>query len=331
MGTQPLPRIRGLARPPRAIGPYRLIDTLGEGGMGVVYSARHVTSGEAVALKTARVPRDTDVRALRSEIRALRRLRHPGVVGIVADGSADDGSPWFAMELLDGPTLAQRQADLWPGARDARTDTGQPTTLPGRYAASRPVARPPRPVGGQRPLAAGGDLAGTCVLLRRLCTAVAHVHARGLVHRDLKPSNVFLRADGMPVLIDFGLACGPSGGGGCEPHASGEFRVGTVHYMAPEQIRAERVDARADLYALGCLMYEALAGQRPFEAASNDEVAEQQLALEPLPPSRLVLGLPAPIEALVLALLAKRPERRPDDARQLARVLACFEGERAAC
>jgi serine/threonine protein kinase len=101
--------------------------------------------------------------------------------------------------------------------------------------------------------------------------------------------------------------------------------------MAPEQIRAEHVDARADLYALGCLMYEALAGQRPFEAASNEEVAEQQLSLEPIPPSRLVVGLPGPIEELLLTLLAKQPDRRPDDARQVARVLASFEGERAAC
>ena len=286
---------------PIEVGRYLVHSVLGEGGMGIVYRAEDRATGQPVALKTVRVPLEADVAGLRREVRALWRLRHPGVVRILGDG-VQGGCPWFAMELLVGSTLKRLNGQLWP----ARLQ-GLPSV-------------PPR--------AAGGRLREVLTVAQKLSRALAFVHGHGIVHRDLKPTNIFLRPDGSPVLVDFGLVCRFPGVSGREVLEVGGLRVGTVHYMAPEQIRAELVDARADLYALGCLMYETITGRRPFEAPTTDDVVDQQLTMEPVRPGALVVDLPREIDELVMRLLNKHPRERPGHAGEVADLLAAHTGVR---
>jgi hypothetical protein len=261
------------------VGPYRVVELLGQGGMGVVYRGEHPDTGEAVALKTVRVASGAMLTSLRREIHALRRLHHPGVVRLVAEG-VWEGLPWYAMELLRGQTLR--------GFIDAR---------------------PP--------------LASTLTLLRRLCAPLAFLHGNGLVHRDLKPENIFIRTEGTPVLVDLGISA--PAGGVREVLQVGGSTVGSEAYMAPEQIRGDFVDARADLYALGCILYEAVTGRPPFVASrSAGGVPHQHLRRAPTPPSQVVEGLPPELDALVLRLLAKRPQERLGYAEDVAAALAAL-------
>ncbi len=264
---------------PQSIGPYRVLAVLGQGGMGVVYRGEHRDTGEAVALKTVRVPSESLLSSIRREIHALRRLHHPGVVRIAAEG-VWQGLPWYAMELLSGQTL-----------RDFLD------------------ARPP--------------LLATLTLLRRLCAPLAFLHGNGLVHRDLKPENVFLRPDGGPVLVDFGIAA--QAGGAREVLQVGGRVEGSEAYMAPEQIHGDFVDARTDLYALGCILYEAVTGRPPFLASrSAGGVLHQHLRRQPLAPSKVVEGLPPELDVLVSRLLAKRPQERLGYAEDVAAALAAL-------
>ncbi|WP_245682693.1 serine/threonine-protein kinase [Archangium gephyra] len=267
---------------PDRVGAYRVVELLGQGGMGVVYRGEHPDTGEAVALKTVRVASGAVLASIRREIHALRRLNHPGVVRIVDEGIWE-GLPWYAMELLHGQTLR--------GFLDAR--------------APLPMA---------------------LTLLRRLCAPLAYLHGNGLVHRDLKPENVFVRPDGAPVLVDLGIAA--QSGGAREVLQVGGSTVGSEAYMAPEQIRGDFVDARADLYALGCILYEAVTGQPPFVASrSAGSVLHQHLRRAPRPPSQVVEGLPPELDALVLRLLAKRPQERLGYAEDVAAALAALGAE----
>jgi tetratricopeptide (TPR) repeat protein len=273
------------------LGPYVLHEMLGEGGMGVVYRGEHRDTGEAVALKTVRGASSSMLASIRREIHALRRLLHPGVVRIVAEG-VGDGLPWYAMELLRGQTL-----------RD----------LLGACSREGGAARP---------------LESTLTPLRRLCSPLAYLHGNGLVHRDLKPENVFLRPNGQPVLVDFGISARFGGARGREVLEEGGGVVGSEAYMAPEQILGERVDARADLYALGCILYEAVTGRPPFiMRRGGASVLHQHLRQVPVPPSRLVEGVPAELDALVLRLLAKQPRERLGYAEDVERALAALGAE----
>jgi eukaryotic-like serine/threonine-protein kinase len=322
-------RLAPLTIPPIAFGGYRIHGVLGRGGMGVVYRAEDPATGLRIAIKTVRSPQDAELLGLRREIRALWRLRNPGVVRILGDGSFR-GCPWFAMELLEGSTLRRLNTSLWRQGRPAPiVHSDAVTTRLADRSSGRPLegAREPVALAGRGP-AGGGRLPEVLRLMQRLCATLAYVHGAGLVHRDLKPTNIFLRDDGTPVLVDFGLVCRFPGARGREALEPGGVRVGTVHYMAPEQIRAEPVDARADLYSLGCLLYEAVTGRRPFEAATPEEVSDLQLRLEPLPPSGLVSDLPPGLEDLILQLLAKDPRDRLGYAEEVAAALAGFLGER---
>ncbi|MFP2907603.1 serine/threonine-protein kinase, partial [Pyxidicoccus sp. 3LFB2] len=266
------------------IGPYRLLEVLGQGGMGVVYRGENPDTGEAVAVKTVRAASEVPLASIRREIHALRRLRHPGVVRIVAEG-VTDGLPWYAMELLRGQTLRGASAGQEEG----------------------PV-RPER-------------LHAVLTLVRRMCAPLAFLHANGLVHRDLKPENVFLRPDGTPVLVDFGIAARFGGSRGRETLDVGGTVVGSDAYMAPEQARGGFVDARADLYALGCIFYELLTGRPPFLPGREGPVPHQHLHVAPVPPSQRVEGLPEAVDALALRLLAKKPPERPGYAEDVAAAL----------
>ena len=276
-----------LASAPRDFGPYRVIRKIGSGGMGVVYQAKHRETGDLVAIKT--VPGELDPRThkhlnglvgIRREIHALRRVQHPGIVCVV-DNGVTDGLPWVAMRLLQGRTLDKHFEAL-------RT----------------------------RPASEGAPHVRTMLtVIRRLCAPLAFLHGQGLVHRDLKPANIFLQNDDRPMLFDLGLAVHFGGVGGRE-ELDDEQTAGTMRYMAPEQLRGELVDARADLYALGCILYEWVTGEPP-----------SILSHPPIQPSRLAPGIPRRLNNLILKLLERLPQDRIGYAADVATELVALGAE----
>ncbi len=297
---------------PRRLGPYEILGLLGKGGMGVVYLGCHGETGERFALKTVRRPHASTLASIRREVQALSRIHHPGIIRIVDHGFSA-GLPWYAMELLEGPTLKQIISRHWK--YDSRT-TRASETLGFGHAHGQ---ESPPPALHARPLLR---------LLRRLCSPLAYLHGRGLVHRDLKPDNIFIRADGTVVLGDFGGAAAFAGAGGREVLQVDGNTLGTLLYMAPEQIRGDFVDARADLYALGCILYECVTGLPPFVGGSDKAIRRRHLHSPPPPPSE-ILGeeLPERLEWLILGLLEKHPQDRLGYAEDVARVLSELELE----
>jgi predicted ATPase/predicted Ser/Thr protein kinase len=270
----------------RWVGGYRIVAPLGYGGAGVVYRAVHGGTGAEVALKTVRAGAPGLVASIQREIRALSRLAHPGIVRILDQG-VDAGRPFYAMELIEGRTLQEHLAALHQGG----------------------------PPGKER-------LHEALAILRRLALALAFLHGEGVVHRDLTPRNVVLRPDGSPVLVDFGLALREERR---ERLAGAGSVAGTLAYMAPEQIRGEGLDARADLYAFGAILFHALTGAPPFGYAGGIELLRAQLEKTPPVPSQRAPGIEPALDALVAKLLEKRPRDRigyaEDVAAALARVL----------
>ena len=274
-------------------GKYLLLHTLGSGGMGVVWAARHLDSGASVALKFLRTSQGAaeDVDCLKRflrEARAAASVRHPNVVAIREVLELSDGRPVMVMELLSGESLRTR------------------------------LARPPRLT-----------LEEAAGILLPVVSAVGTAHAQGIVHRDLKPDNIFLSHDGgRPVVkvLDFGIAkvTRPA-----EEHAShghgltgsGEV-LGTPHYMAPEQVFGERdIDQRCDIWALGVILYECLSGIVPTKAANVGQVFKLIVAGGIKPLDSVLPQAPADITALVHRMLARRREQRPFDLNEIARVL----------
>ncbi|MFN7970820.1 MAG: tetratricopeptide repeat protein [Acidobacteriota bacterium] len=300
-------------------GDYEIIEAVGRGGMGVVYRARSRESGEIVALKTVAVPRGGMLGSLRREIDALARLEHPGVVRIHAHG-VHDGLPWYAMELVEGPTLREYAIR----ARGASGDGGKTAEIAGPEATERFTAATGAPAARDlltAPPAGGNALLPLLSVVRALCDALAFLHGEGLVHRDLKPENVVLRPDGPPVLVDFGIsACFGARQGRDALEPSGDV-LGTVAYMSPEQARGEIVDARSDLYSLGCILHELVAGIPPFTGETGSEVMRKHEKELPPPLSTLASGVPAALEDLVAGLLEKDVSRRIGHAGLVADVL----------
>lgn len=301
---------------PVAVGRYRITGLLGRGGMGVVYLATAEGTSVQVAIKTVVTVNSKTLGAIRAEVQSLKRMRHPGIVKIVDEGLSE-GLPWYAMEYLEGLTLEQLNGQSWPDSRAGtgttsdgdRTERTLVGTASGADSAalwspigSGPASPPSQP-------AAAGDLVRIIELYRRLCEPLAYVHRAGIVHRDLKPSNVFVR-NGLPVLTDFGLVGRAFRWMARGPQELLGRAVGSIHYISPEQIRGEFVDARADLYSFGCMLYESLTGRPPFDAADASQVIDQHLHETPRPPSALVFGIPQRLEELVLCLLAKSPRKR---------------------
>jgi tetratricopeptide (TPR) repeat protein/tRNA A-37 threonylcarbamoyl transferase component Bud32 len=164
-------------------------------------------------------------------------------------------------------------------------------------------------------------------LLHKVCEPLGYLHGEGVVHGDLKPDNIIVTPDGRPVVLDFGLTGRLSTVSGREAIDVDEIGVGTVTYSAPEQLLGELVDPRADLYALGCILYEVLTGWPPFRGATVNSVIEGHLHRAPEPPSRSAADVPPALDDLVARLLAKRCADRPGYADAVARVLAPFAHE----
>jgi serine/threonine protein kinase/tetratricopeptide (TPR) repeat protein len=286
---------------PLTFGPYVAEAAIGSGGMGVVYRARHTATGARVALKTIRVRSPELLASFRREVHVLAGLRYPGIVRILDQGQTN-GTPWYAMDLVEGRTLSQvlrgmqAPVDLAPHAvpQEAR---GTAPALPDEQIERRPTALPPR-----NPLPLGDLLR----LFRRICRALAFLHAHGIVHRDLKPDNILIQPDGAPVLVDFGIVAQFGGGAGREVLDLASGATGTLAYMAPEQRLGRFVDARADLFSLGCILYECVAGALPFGLTGL-----YALSLDPpLPPSARAQGIPPAIDSLIMRLLARHPHDR---------------------
>lgn len=336
---------------PQRLGDYQIVDVLGAGGMGLVYRARHLLSEREVAIKTVRVATESMLESIRREIQMLRELRHPGVISVLEHG-VEGATPWYAMELLRGRTLRD-ELDMWSPVRrhDATTrDPAREVTALAGGVVTRDLGAPAQPDRGD-PLArtwTGSDLSsgidvqeadercgaepealpGVLRLFRKICLALAYVHGQGILHRDLSPSNVFLLEDGaevQPVLFDFGLAGQFRTASGRDVLEVGGLLRGTAHYMAPEQARGEVVDARADVYSLGCMLYEALTGRPPFLAESPLAVLLRHCEDLAPAPSVLAPQVPRALDSLVLHMLDKRPRDRIGYAEDVAAELARIE------
>ena len=332
----------------------------------MVYRARDPLTGAGVAVKTVLWAGEGALAAIRREILALSAIRHPGVVQVLASG-VHDGRPWYAMELIDGESLRQRFAQMWQPVSGAHTTvdaslssgdgramradlhTEPHSGFDATVAGSEPAGPVQSVLGAvQRrrvvhdtepgPFAGGSstnasqavppELRDLLELVVAMCEPLAHVHAAGIVHRDLTPDNVIVRGRTTPVLVDFGLASSFRRGGR-EALAVGGTIVGTTHYMAPEQIRGELVDARADLYSLGCIMYEALTGRPPFLGASPSGILAMHLYEPPVPPSARESSVPLWLNSLVLGLLTKDPRARIGYAGDVAALVRRALGESA--
>ena len=283
----------------REMGSYQLGDLLGRGGMGEVYKASHRMLARPAAIKLIRPEMlggtDPAVAALaiarfRREAEAAARLRSEHTVDLYDFGVTEDQTLYLVMEFLDGMDLESlvRQHGPMPAPRVVH-------------------------------------------VLRQVCDSLEEAHARGLVHRDIKPANIHIgrigcRNDFVKVL-DFGLVK-TAGVGPTQSLATIEGVImGTPAYMAPEMALGDSVDARADLYAVGCVAYFLLTGEPVFTGDTVLKVITQHLQAVPVPPSeRTELPIPERLEHLVLACLAKKPAERPQNARQLARSLDTIGG-----
>ncbi|TNE52220.1 MAG: tetratricopeptide repeat protein [Deltaproteobacteria bacterium] len=324
-----------MSNAPTHIGPYVLSTSLGQGSTGTVYRARHALQGHEVALKTVRLPHAQMLTTIRHEIHMLSRLDHPGIVKILEHG-VHQGNPWYAMELVQGTSLREytTQSVLLQGQTTNPTAIGidtEPTPIPFEapltsytmgyeswddgtdIVSSSPLHRDEESATTPQPGFSSTSkllpLSQVLSLIHRLCEPLAFLHGEGFVHCDLKPENIIIRPDGSPVLIDFGLLQRFRASLGRETIDATAQRGGTPMYMAPEQVLQAHVDARADIYALGCIFYELLTGTPPFQGKSR-EVLAQHLFGNLKPPSSVVETLPPEVDQLVMQLLAREVDQR---------------------
>jgi tetratricopeptide (TPR) repeat protein len=259
-------------------GRFAVESRVAAGGMGTVYRALDRLEGATVALKVVHSSDPHAAARFAREQAVLAQLVHPAIVGYVAHGALDDGSPWLAMDWLEGEDLSARLA--------------------------------------RHPLTLDESLR----LARQAAEALGAAHARGIVHRDVKPGNVFLVGGDVDRvrLLDFGLARLRDAS---EVTRTGVM-VGTPSYMAPEQIRQSgRVDARADVFSLGCLMWRCIVGQTPFQGEALVAILATILN-DPAPRLRDARpDVSKELDALVDSMLAKEPEARPADGNEVARAL----------
>ncbi|MBI2565433.1 MAG: protein kinase, partial [Candidatus Schekmanbacteria bacterium] len=268
---------------PATIGEYPVVRFLGEGGMGRVYLVSDPHSGADCALKWLHRTEPRHALRFRREFNTLARLRHPGVIQVGGWGIMDQ-RPFFTMEYVEGVDL--RVAAGGPRGGDARPDAA---------AIGRAVS-----------------------LVRRLLEPLAYIHGQGVVHRDLKPANVWVRRGDRICLMDFGL--GLDVAAQTRITTSG-FTMGTPAYMSPEQALGERVDYRADLYAVGVLLYELVAGELPFRGETAIQVAIKHVHETPTAPRVRNALVSAELSDLIVRLLAKDPSRRPADCAAVLAVL----------
>ena len=262
----------------RTISHFHVRETLGAGGMGVVYRADDMRLGREVALKFLLPHHNLDTRATARFVReahAAAALDHPNVCTVYEVGTSDDGRLFMALALYRGETLRARLCR--EGQLGVRETIG---------------------------------------IAHQIAEGLRAAHAAGIVHRDLKPANIMLLPIGTVRILDFGLAK-------ARDHSLGttSVRLGTVSYMSPEQIRAADLDGRADLWALGVVLYEMLTGHKPFRGDEKVTIADAILHDTPDPPSRHRREVSTVLDRLVLRLLQQDLTRRYATADELLRDL----------
>lgn len=284
-------------------GPYRVLGTLGEGGMGVVYLAERRDHGGRVAIKVLRDAWLSPARRERFalEQRTLAQLSHPGIAQLHDSGTLPDGTPWFVMEYVEGVSLT-----AWCRER-------------------------------------GAPLADRLRLFRGVCEAVQHAHEHAVIHRDLKPSNIQVSADGHVKLLDFGIAKQIDELDTSAEQTRTGLRLMTPAYAAPEQVRGGRIGIRTDVYSLGVTLFELLVGRLPFDLsdktpaeavgvllqteADRPSIAARREAARANDPGRLLTtnrATWADLDVLVQTAMHKEPERRYASVAALIRDLDHF-------
>lgn len=277
--------------------------------MGAVFRARQESLGRFVALKVIRADALYSPNArerFRREIEAVAALRSPGIVPVHTVGE-EGGVPFYAMELIEGINLAQLVADL--RARPVEKLIGVDLLRATERGAPRPTGGSSAGSEGES-LWTGRHVQACCRIALRVARALAHAHERGILHRDVKPNNVMLDASGRVLLLDFGLARGAERG--TEALTQIGAAVGSLAYMAPEQVRGEAdLDARVDVYGLGATLYELLTLQRPFRAVGDVEALRVSiLAGQPVSPTQLNPAVDRDAETICLRAMAPEASRR---------------------
>ncbi|MGI8836030.1 MAG: protein kinase domain-containing protein [Pyrinomonadaceae bacterium] len=271
----------------QTVSHYRIIEPLGEGGMGTVYLAEDTHLGRRVAIKFPSLNSDShDYRArFLREARAVSELSHPGIATLFDYGETTEGRPFLVMELARGRSLSElmQKGEL--------------------------------------------NLPRAVEIVRDVALALVEAHARGVVHRDIKPSNIMIDDGGRVKVLDFGLAkqLNKESVLSSEPEAqtllSTETRsgvvLGTPAYLSPEQAIGGAVDGRSDLFALGTLLYEATTGRTPFAGNSFIEIAANVLHVQPVEPSRRNPNISKELNFITMKALAKKPEKRYQTAKEL--------------
>ncbi|WP_457632771.1 protein kinase domain-containing protein [Oceanithermus desulfurans] len=255
---------------------YEILDRIGIGGMASVYKARRKSDGRMVALKIPQEKFVSDTRFVKRfhrEAEVLQKLKHPNIVRVYDHGAFGD-THYIAMEFLDGEELD-------------RLIENRRLTVP-----------------------------AAINIMRHVADALRHIHAQGIIHRDIKPGNIMIlrsaideegRVDPKGVrLMDFGIAAGKV----LTRLTITGARIGTPVYMSPEQAKGQRIDHRSDIYSLGIVFYESLTGQAPFQGG-YESVIHQQIYELPTPPKQLNPEIPAPINDLIMRMLAKEADKRP--------------------
>jgi serine/threonine-protein kinase len=257
-------------------GPYRIVRMLGEGGMGVVYLAERDDLGSMVAIKILRDAWLSPARRERflTEQRTLAQLNHPSIARLYDANTLPDGTPWFAMEYVEGVPLTTYCDQLRSSVKERME------------------------------------------LFRDVCEAVQHAHLHAVIHRDLKPSNVLVRADGSVRLLDFGIAKQLDRFDAPADRTRTGLRLMTPAYAAPEQIRGDPVGIYTDVYSLGVVLYELLAGKLPFDLADRTPGESERMILEQEPGKPSLI---ADLDVLCLKAMHKDPERRYSSVEALIR------------
>ncbi len=280
-------------------GKYRVESMLGEGGMGKVYKANQLALDKHVVLKVLRQALLSDERTVarfQREAKAASRLNHPNSISVLDFGQAEDGAMYIAMEYVHGKDLHGILSKEWP----------------------LPEARVVR-------------------IMSQVLSALSDAHSAGVIHRDLKPENIMVEqrrgeADFVKVL-DFGIAKIVDGTNEDGPALTrAGFVCGTPEYMSPEQARGAQLDHRSDLYAVGVILYQLMAGMLPFDSDSAVGFATKHLTEVPQPPSkrRPDAKISAAMERLILRAMAKNPDERPATAEQFRAELLAIDKERRA-
>ncbi|MBI3664903.1 MAG: serine/threonine-protein kinase [Acidobacteria bacterium] len=277
------------------LGPYEVLGKIGAGAMGEVYRAKDARLAREVAIKVlpAAFAADPDrLRRFEQEARAAGMLNHPNILAIYDIGT-HEGSPYLVSELLQGETLRER---LKAGALGLRK---------------------------------------TIEYAHQIARGLAAAHEKGITHRDLKPENIFITKDGRVKILDFGLAKltrpeAPSGEGSSAPTLGGETEpgaiLGTVAYMSPEQVRGRPADHRSDIFTFGAILYEMLAGKRPFGGESAVETMSAILREEPPELSATNQNVNPALERIIRHCLEKSPEERFQSSRDIAFDLEMLSG-----